>query len=72
MGKSDFDGTANWNRTNPWWNSSMPFTARQFVYPLTCCPTNKVQDNWNSLPVEQLKQAANCALSGNNVYEVVS
>jgi hypothetical protein len=33
---------------------------------------NKVQENWNSLPVDQLKQAANCSLSGNNVYEVVS
>jgi hypothetical protein len=33
---------------------------------------NKVQDNWNSLPVDQLQQAANCAVYGTNVYEVVS
>jgi hypothetical protein len=33
---------------------------------------NKVRDNWNTLPVEQLQQAAGCALSGNNVYEAVS
>ncbi len=32
---------------------------------------NKIQENWNDLPVDQLKQAASCALYGNNVYEVV-
>lgn len=33
---------------------------------------NKAQDNWNDLPVNQLENAAFCAINGNNIYEVVS
>jgi len=72
MGKSDFAQTRKWNRTNPWWNPSMSITMKEFVYPLTCCPMNRIQENWNTLPVDQLQQAANCAVTGNNIYEVVS
>ena len=50
----------------------MPDTLRQFAYPLTCCPMGTVQKNWNDLPVEQLKQAASCSISGDKIYEVVS
>lgn len=70
-GKADFNGTIKWNRTNPWLTGSMLDTTKGFAYPLTCCPINKVQQNWNNLPLDQLQQATNCALYGNNVYEVV-
>lgn len=71
MGKSDFTGTIQWNRTNPWWDG-LSVATKEFVYPLTCCPMNKVQDNWNDLPIDQLQVASNCAINGNNIYEAVS
>ncbi|CAF1304349.1 unnamed protein product [Rotaria sordida] len=69
-GKLDFFGTTKWNRTNPWWNSSLPVTMKEFVYPLTCCPIGNLQQNWNDLPLDQLQQASNCALNGTNIYEI--
>lgn len=71
MNKNDFTGTMKWNRANPWWNSSMGLAAREFHYPLTCCPLNKIRDNWKNLPMDQLQQAASCALYGTNIYETV-
>ncbi|CAF1264988.1 unnamed protein product [Rotaria sp. Silwood1] len=68
--KLDFIGTIKWNRTNPWWNSSLPSTMKEFVYPLTCCPIGNLRENWNNLPLDQLQQAANCALNGINIYEI--
>ncbi|CAF1008195.1 unnamed protein product [Adineta steineri] len=38
--KYDFNITNSWNRTNPWWNTSMLIENRDFKYPLTCCPMN--------------------------------
>ncbi|CAF4425966.1 unnamed protein product [Adineta steineri] len=38
--KYDFNVTYAWNRTNPWWNTSMLIENRDFKYPLTCCPMN--------------------------------
>ena len=72
MNKNDFAGAIKWNRTNPWWNPSMPIVAREFRYPLTCCPLNKIRDNWKNLPTDQLQQAATCALYGTNIYEIVN
>lgn len=65
--KSDFTNPppTPWNRTNPWGGLA-------FTYPLTCCPMGDVQQNWNSLPVEQLQLAANCAVYGDNIYEKVN
>jgi hypothetical protein len=71
-GKADFVGTTKWNRTNPWASLSTLIYMQEFQYPLTCCPMGDVQQNWNNLPVDQLQQAAACALYGNNIYEVVS
>ncbi|CAF1333481.1 unnamed protein product [Adineta steineri] len=67
-GKSDFDGTIKWNRTNPWGTPSLLETMA-FRYPLTCCPLQNVQPDWNNLPVDQLKDVAYCAASGKDVYE---
>lgn len=72
LGKTDFLGTKQWNRTNPWWTSQMPPNMKEFVYPLTCCPMNKSQENWHSLPLNQLQKAGFCALNGANIYETVS
>ena len=71
MNKDDFDGTIKWNRTNPWWKSGMGSLTSKFRYPLTCCPLNKIRDNWNKLPTDQLEQAAHCAMTGTNVYQIV-
>jgi len=59
--KNDFDITTQWNRTNPWWNNSMPIENRNFKYPLTCCPINGV-----------VNKAISCAINGSYIYEIVS
>lgn len=71
MNKDDFAGTIKWNRTNPWKKGGMPSSVSNFRYPLTCCPLNKIRDNWNNLPMDQLEQAAHCAVTGTNIYQMV-
>lgn len=68
MNRSDFHGPMKWNRTNPWAKSGL---ITQFRYPLTCCPLNKLRENWNQLPIDQLEQAAHCAITGTNIYQIV-
>ena len=65
-GKGDFANATKWNRDNPW------VSGTKFTYPLTCCPLSSFQQDWNNLPVDQLKQAASCALNGIGIYETVS
>jgi len=67
-GNSDFDGAIKWDRTNPWGNPSVPQTMA-FRYPLTCCPLRNMQTDWNNLPIEQMNEAASCAINGTGVYE---
>ena len=65
--KSDFDLTVKWNRTNPWWNHSMPMGDKHFKYPLTCCPIN------NSFNTDAIvfHNVLSCALNGSGVYDIV-
>ncbi len=62
--KNDFDIATKWNRTNPWWNNSMPIENKNFKYPLTCCPINK---NWTVI-----NSIISCAINGSDIYETVS
>lgn len=66
------DPAAQWNKTNPWWTSSMDNSTRTFKYPITCCNIGNVfRSDWNNLPADDLKNFSNCAISGNGVYQDV-
>ncbi|CAF0942876.1 unnamed protein product [Adineta steineri] len=57
--KHDFNVTYSWNRTNPWWNTSMLIENRDFKYPLTCCPMNNT-----------LNDILSCAMNGTYIHEL--
>jgi hypothetical protein len=66
--KNDFNITIKWNRTNPWWNSSMPIENKNFKYPLTCCPINDIfNKDWRIF-----NKVISCAINGSDIYEIVS
>ncbi|CAF4388503.1 unnamed protein product, partial [Adineta steineri] len=57
--KHDFNVTYAWNRTIPWWNTSMLIENRDFKYPLTCCPIN---NTFNDI--------LSCAMNGTYIHEL--
>ena len=67
----DFYAAKAWNRTNPWqMTSPSPFSV-----PLTCCSAISGEQNWNDLPLDKLKAAEACAVTGvghPDLYKTVS
>ncbi|CAF3418808.1 unnamed protein product [Rotaria socialis] len=65
--KHDFDIAKSWNRTNPWWESSMSIEKKDFKYPLTCCPTSRSSSEKD---LQIFQKALNCAIHGSGIYEI--